>query len=70
MENSYFFHPEINAIGVSLYLLVKDLIQKHYEYTESEKAKMILDNWNEEKLNIVRVIPKMYKKLISEYKAV
>ena len=50
--------------------IVKDLIQKHYEYTESEKAKMILDNWNEEKLNIVRVIPKMYKKLISEYKAV
>ena len=50
--------------------IVKDLIKKHYEYTESQKAKMILDNWNEEKSNIVRVIPKMYKKLISEYKAV
>ena len=50
--------------------VVKDLIQKHYEYTDSKKAKQILDDWDNEKLNIVRVIPKMYKKLISEYQAV
>ena len=31
---------------------------------------MILDNWNKEKLNILRVIPKVYKKLISEYQVV
>ena len=49
---------------------LKDLIEKHYEYTDSKKSKAILDNWDKEKLNIVRVIPKMYKKLISEYKAV
>ena len=51
-------------------LVVKDLIQKHYEYTNSKKSKMILDNWDQEKSNIVRVIPKMYKKIMSEYKAV
>ena len=46
------------------------MIEKHLEYTESKKSKMILDNWDKEKFNIVRVIPKMYKKLISEYQAV
>ena len=50
--------------------ILRNLIEKHFEYTESKKSKMILDNWDKEKFNIVRVIPKMYKKLISEYQAV
>lgn len=51
-------------------VILRNLIEKHFEYTESKKSKMILDNWDKEKFNIVRVIPKMYKKLISEYQAV
>ena len=50
--------------------LLKYLIERHFEYTQSKKSKMILDNWNKEKLNILRVIPKVYKKLISEYQVV
>ena len=51
-------------------VILRNLIEKHFEYTESKKSKMILDNWDKEKFNIVRVILKMYKKLISEYQAV
>ena len=41
-----------------------------FEFEINNEDLFEYDNWNEEKLNIVRVIPKMYKKLISEYKAV
>lgn len=45
---------------------VKNMMQKHYEYTESEKAKKLLDNLETEIHKFVKVIPKDYKIAIEQ----
>ncbi|MDF2545193.1 MAG: hypothetical protein K0R93_91 [Anaerosolibacter sp.] len=40
---------------------VKDLIHKHYLYTQSVKAKVILDQWNEYQKKIVKVVSPLYQ---------
>ncbi len=56
---------------------VKSLIELHFEYTSSSKAKFILDtssskakfildNWKIEKCNFYRVIPTVYKQILDE----
>ena len=43
---------------------VYGLIKKHFEYTNSKRAKFIIDNWNQEKDNFWKVISKEYKKAL------
>ncbi|MEJ2494674.1 MAG: glutamate synthase-related protein, partial [Ignavibacteriaceae bacterium] len=40
------------------------LIENHYKYTSSQRAKLILDSWEKEKYNFVKVIPGEYKKAL------
>ena len=40
------------------------LIENHSRYTSSQRAKIILDNWENEKYNFVKVIPGEYKKAL------
>ncbi len=47
---------------------LKEMIEKHLEYTGSERAKELLDNWDKEVHNFVKVIPKAYKEMITEIK--
>ncbi|MCG2711073.1 MAG: glutamate synthase large subunit, partial [Candidatus Omnitrophica bacterium] len=44
------------------------LLQNHYRYTKSFKAKKIIDNMHEELKNIVKVIPIEYKRILEEIK--
>lgn len=44
---------------------VKNLLDKHYLYTGSEKAKNILDNFENEVGKFVKVIPVDYKKVVT-----
>jgi glutamate synthase (NADPH) large chain len=43
---------------------LEDMIQAHFNYTESAKAEFILENWNEMIKHFVKVIPKDYKRMI------
>jgi glutamate synthase (NADPH/NADH) large chain len=43
---------------------LKEQIEKHLEYTNSELAKDILNNWNETKKDFIKVFPKDYKKAL------
>lgn len=43
---------------------VKEMIEKHYGYTNSTRAGEILDNWKENVSKIVKVIPKDYKLML------
>jgi glutamate synthase (NADPH/NADH) large chain len=43
---------------------LKELIEKHLEYTNSELAKDILNNWNETKKDFIKVFPADYKKAL------
>jgi len=49
---------------------LKDLIQKHYEYTGSTVAKGILDNWNTVLPQFVKVYPNDYRRVLEEAKGV
>ncbi|HET7361753.1 MAG TPA: glutamate synthase large subunit, partial [Salinimicrobium sp.] len=40
---------------------IKTLVQNHYDYTESPLAKHILDNWDEQSGNFIKVMPTEYK---------
>jgi glutamate synthase (NADPH/NADH) large chain len=45
-----------------------DLIRRHYKYTSSKKAKMILDDLNKYLPMFIKVIPYDYKKVLQEQK--
>ncbi len=43
---------------------VKELINNHIEYTNSPKAKEILQDWDNRKCNFYKIIPRVYKIII------
>ncbi len=43
---------------------VRMLITRHYQYTESELARRILDNWNDYQTRFVKVVPTEYRKVL------
>ncbi|MFS0488845.1 glutamate synthase large subunit [Leadbetterella byssophila] len=45
---------------------LKEMITKHFEKTQSELAKEILENWSEALGNFVKVFPRDYKKILSK----
>jgi glutamate synthase (ferredoxin) len=47
---------------------VYDLIQKHLEYTKSEKAAKVLANWEEMLPKFVKVMPRDYKRVLQAIK--
>jgi glutamate synthase (NADPH/NADH) large chain len=47
---------------------MKDLISRHYRFTGSKKAKMILDDFNKYLPKFIKVIPYDYKKVFQELK--
>ena len=47
---------------------LKSMIQSHFDYTASNRAKSILDNWSQEVKNFVKVIPRDYKKALANLK--
>ena len=40
--------------------MVKRLLENHYIYTQSTKAKVVLDNWKKNMKKFVKVIPDAY----------
>ena len=48
--------------------LVKTLLGNHFEYTQSNVAKNILDNWNAYQSKFVKVMPKDYKRVLAAIK--
>lgn len=47
---------------------LKQMIEKHLEYTGSQTARAILENWDEELKHFVKVIPEAYKEMVTEIK--
>ncbi len=43
-----------------------DLLNKHVAYTGSERAKMILADWNTYRAKFVKVLPNEYKRVLGE----
>ena len=47
---------------------LKDSIEKHLKYTKSTVAAALLDNWDDELANFVKVMPIDYKRALAEQK--
>jgi glutamate synthase (NADPH/NADH) large chain len=47
---------------------VKDMIRKHIYWTGSEYARSILDNWAENRLLFIKVLPLEYKTALQKKK--
>ncbi len=43
--------------------LIKDLLEEHIEYTKSNKAQTILNNWDDYKLKFIKVLPKEFARM-------
>jgi glutamate synthase domain-containing protein 3 len=46
-------------------LILKELIENHYKYTQSEIAKQILDNWNVSLDLFIKVMPIEYRRALN-----
>ena len=44
------------------------MLENHYKYTNSQKAKKLLDNFDVEINKFIKVIPKAYKQVIEQIK--
>ncbi len=42
------------------------MVQKHFDYTGSARAKHILENWSTEKDNFWKIIPDEYRKALAK----
>ncbi len=51
-------------------IVLNDLITKHYAYTASTVARFVLDDFDNQLKNFVKVFPKDYKKVLSESRVV
>ena len=49
-------------------IILKTLIEKHCQYTESNIAKKILNQWASELENFVKIMPIEYKRALNEMK--
>ncbi|MDA1475114.1 glutamate synthase large subunit [Bacillus changyiensis] len=47
---------------------LKEMIQKHYHYTQSEKAASLLNDWEQTVTQFVKVIPKDFKQMMERIK--
>ncbi|HXF63660.1 MAG TPA: glutamate synthase large subunit [Caldilineaceae bacterium] len=46
---------------------VRDLIRRHYEYTDSPVAKRVLDNWHAYVPRFAKVMPRDYKRMLEAF---
>jgi glutamate synthase (NADPH/NADH) large chain len=55
----------LDAVDVKL---LNDMITKHYAYTGSTVARFVLDDFENQLKNFVKVFPKDYKKVLNDKK--
>ncbi|MGN1356593.1 MAG: glutamate synthase large subunit [Succinivibrionaceae bacterium] len=53
-------------MGLADEVILKGLVQNHLRYTGSQKAKLILDNWQESLSRFVKVFPNEYRRALKE----
>ena len=66
IEKKELQNKELRHLNKSDEEIMKSLINNHYKYTNSQVAKLILNNWDNELKSFVKVMPIEYKRAISE----
>jgi len=73
-EGSFDYYCNMGMVEISLVedlqniRELKELISKHLNYTGSQRAKTILDNWEEFLPQFIKIIPYEYKRVLEEEK--
>jgi glutamate synthase (NADPH/NADH) large chain len=49
--------------------LLKGLIERHFQFTGSPRAKALLENWDASRRQFVKIFPTEYKRALSELAA-
>ncbi|MEO6354400.1 MAG: glutamate synthase-related protein, partial [Burkholderiaceae bacterium] len=49
--------------------ILKGLIERHFKYTGSTRARTLLDSWNESRKQFIKVFPTEYKRALAEMNA-
>jgi len=49
---------------------VREMVEKHQKYTQSQKAARVLQNWTQMLPKFVKVMPKDYKRVLAAFKRV
>src|ERR1700754_3949910 len=57
---------ELDPVGEGDISELKDMMQRHYAYTGSTVAKFVLDDFENQLKNFVKVFPRDYKKVLTE----
>ena len=47
-------------------VILKGLIERHFKYTGSTRARVLLDDWNNARAKFVKVFPTEYKRALGE----
>jgi glutamate synthase (NADPH/NADH) large chain len=47
-------------------IILKHMVERHFKYTGSTRARNILDDWNRERAHFVKVFPTEYKRALGE----
>jgi glutamate synthase (ferredoxin) len=66
------FHKQVNAEGLNIdpvtdeedITQLKDLIEKHYNATLSPLAQRLLENWQDELPNFLKILPEEYRQAL------
>jgi glutamate synthase (NADPH/NADH) large chain len=59
---------DLDPMGDEDDLRLKQLLQQHYDYTQSERAKALLDDWSNARTQFAKVMPRDYKRVLQERK--
>jgi glutamate synthase (NADPH/NADH) large chain len=60
---------EVWHLGRSDEAILRQLIEKHAQYTGSQRARLILDDWADHRAKFVKVFPNEYKRALNELAA-
>jgi glutamate synthase (NADPH/NADH) large chain len=61
--------PSLWHTGVTDEALLKGLIERHFQFTGSPRAKALLENWDASRRQFVKVFPTEYKRALGEMAA-
>mgnify|MGYP003352010101 CR=1 FL=1 len=50
-------------------IILKDLIERHFRYTGSERAKAVLADWENARTRFVKVMPKDFRRALTQRNA-
>ena len=60
---------DVRHLGLADEVILKGLIEKHAQYTDSERAHQVLDHWSSYRAKFVKVMPHEYRRALAEMAA-